>query len=159
VPETAIERGLRDPDALKRIIEVIEMQNDNTRWQSQYDALVRGKIERLEQMTPETKTVLQQRWNELFADVERALGEDPSSTTAQALATRWLTLLKVFGGAIDPGAAKRFATAYQPARRHSMMPACGNSSAGHLRYGRNAWSVLRGALNVIDDEDVERPLD
>jgi DNA-binding transcriptional MerR regulator len=111
--ETAIERGLRDPDALKRIIEVIEMQNDNTRWQSQYDALVRGKIERLEQMTPETKAVLHQRWNELFADVGRALGEDPSSTTAQALATRWLTLLEGFGGVIDPGAAKRFAPAYQ----------------------------------------------
>ena len=35
-----------------------------------------------------------QRWGELFRDVEAALGEDPASVRAQALAARWTALVR-----------------------------------------------------------------
>jgi MerR family transcriptional regulator, thiopeptide resistance regulator len=112
--EAAFARGGVDSaDVLKRIIEVIEMQHDDEEWKSQYNALVQGKIERLKAMTPEMKTALQQDWNVLFDDVKMALSAEPSSATAQALATRWLKLLETFSGAIEPGMAKKFGATYQ----------------------------------------------
>jgi hypothetical protein len=41
------------------------------------------------------------QWNELLADVEAALGDDPASPQAQALAARWRTLVEGFTGG-DP---------------------------------------------------------
>ena len=41
-------------------------------------------------------------WTELFRDVEAALGEDPMSAKAQALADRWMKLVEEFTGG-DPG--------------------------------------------------------
>ena len=37
-------------------------------------------------------------WNDLFRDVEAALGEDPASPKAQALAARWRALVGEFTG-------------------------------------------------------------
>jgi hypothetical protein len=42
----------------------------------------------------------QREWTELLADVEAALGEDPGSAKAQALAVRWRTLVEGFTGGI-----------------------------------------------------------
>jgi hypothetical protein len=51
--------------------------------------------------SPEPQERVGQRWNELIADVEAALGADPASDAAQALAARWNALVERFTGG-DP---------------------------------------------------------
>src|SRR5260370_22303091 len=45
--------GNADSEVFRQIIEVIEMQNRGEEWKKQYDALVQGKLERLQAMSPE----------------------------------------------------------------------------------------------------------
>ena len=99
---------------LKRIIEVIEMQNNADEWTQKYDALIKGKIEHLQAMSPETRAALRKAWNDLLEEVKGALHEDPSSLVAQALGERWLKLLVVTCGGVDPLIAKHFGAAYRP---------------------------------------------
>jgi DNA-binding transcriptional MerR regulator len=112
--EAMVRSGSGDAgNSLRRIIEVIEMQNNRDEWKTKYDALVQGKIERLKAMSAETRAALQTQWADLLKDVDAALGDDPSSATAQALASRWLSLLAVFSdGVTDPQLVKSFAAAY-----------------------------------------------
>ena len=114
--EEALRTGRNVDSAMfRRIIEVIEMQNKSDDWKKQYDGLVQAKIERLKSMSPETKAELQKQWTDLFNDVEGALNEDPASSRAQELATRWVKLLGAFnpGGDLDPQLVKNFGAAYQ----------------------------------------------
>lgn len=93
-----------EPDwqAFKKIIEVINMQND-TEWMKKYyteeqlaDLARRG--------TPEVLERGQSAWAVLLQDVETAIkeGVDPASERAQALAARWSKLIEEFTGG-DPG--------------------------------------------------------
>ena len=95
-----------DSALLTKIIEVIEMQNDNSWSEKYYSPEARAKIgERAKQWTPELQAQCSAQWTELFADVEAALGEDPASEKAQALAARWKKLVEGFtGGDYEIGA-------------------------------------------------------
>jgi DNA-binding transcriptional MerR regulator len=99
--ERTIAAGER-PDAavLKKIIEVIEMQ-DNANWSEKYyseEALEKLKARK---WTPEMQAETTKKWNDLFRDVEAALEEDPAGPRAQALARRWGALILEFTGG-DP---------------------------------------------------------
>jgi DNA-binding transcriptional MerR regulator len=102
-----------DPAILKRLIEVIEMQ-DNVEHMKQYysDEAWAELTRRREQMTPEMRDAAErgtQLWLELFRDVEAALKEDPGSEKAQALVDRWQQLVESFTGgdaAITDGVRK-----------------------------------------------------
>ena len=86
-----------------RIIEVIEMQENSAEWKKKYDTLVHAKIARLTSLGPDEMAELRRQWAGLVADVQRALDEDPASPRAQALATRWVSLLeRLMGGPVDP---------------------------------------------------------
>jgi DNA-binding transcriptional MerR regulator len=103
--ERTIATGER-PDAavLKKIIEVIEMQ-DNPNWSEKYyseEALEKLKARK---WTPEMQADTTKKWNDLFRDVEAALDEDPASPKAQALAARWGALIMAFTGG-DPEVTK-----------------------------------------------------
>lgn len=89
---------------MKRIIEVIKMQDQRDEWKRQYDSLLQGKIDRLKAMSPETREQLRGQFAELCEEVEGALGEDPAGPRAQELAERWLQLLRAFApkGEVDP---------------------------------------------------------
>ncbi|MFZ1133811.1 MAG: MerR family transcriptional regulator [Candidatus Korobacteraceae bacterium] len=90
-----------EPDwtLITQIIRRVGMQND-TDWTSKYyseDA--KGKIEERKGLwSPEMQERVTREWNELFRDVEAALGEDPASPAAQALAGRWRKLVGQFTG-------------------------------------------------------------
>ena len=97
--EGAIRRGHEpEAEALAKIIEVIEMQN-NWDWVKKYyteeqlaELAARG--------TPEVLERGQREWAILIKEVEQAIAEgvDPKSERAQALAARWNALIEEFTG-------------------------------------------------------------
>ncbi|HLH18829.1 MAG TPA: MerR family transcriptional regulator [Bryobacteraceae bacterium] len=103
------------PALLRRIIEVIGMQ-ENTNWtEKYYSPEARAKIaERGKDWTPEKQEESSRAWLELFRDVEAAIGagEDPAGSRAQALAARWRKLVEGFTGGdaeISAGLRKLYA--------------------------------------------------
>jgi DNA-binding transcriptional MerR regulator len=96
--ESAVRPGRQtDAAVLKKIIEVIEMQ-DNTDWMMKYyDDSAKAKLAvRQQEWTPEFQEECSRQWLQLIADVEAALGEDPASERVQALAERWTKLVEGF---------------------------------------------------------------
>jgi DNA-binding transcriptional MerR regulator len=102
-----VEQALRpgepaDPAMLKRLIEVIDMQ-DNTEQMKKYytDDAWAELTRRREQATPEARDAAErgtELWLELFRDVQASLDEDPASEKAQALVARWKALIDSFTG-------------------------------------------------------------
>jgi DNA-binding transcriptional MerR regulator len=91
--------GRADTALLTKIIEVIEMQNDNSWSEKYYSAEAKAKIEaRGREWTPELQAEVSRQWTELFRDVEAALEEEPAGETAQALGVRWKKLVAGFAG-------------------------------------------------------------
>jgi len=92
-------RGSEPADfaVLRKIIEVIEMQN-NTDWMARYQSPeAQARLaERQGEWTPELQERVSAQWKELFAEVEAALGEDPASEHVQSLAARWTALVESF---------------------------------------------------------------
>jgi len=100
------ERSLRSgatPDlaALKKIIEVMERQN-NMEWAKKYySEEAQTKIaERARTWTPELQAKAEQDWKTLISDVESAIAGkvDPAGPEALALAQRWSELIRGFTG-------------------------------------------------------------
>jgi DNA-binding transcriptional MerR regulator len=86
-----------DTAALKKIIEVIEMQNDTDSLLKYYSDTAQAKLaERRQQWTPELQEQATKAWTELFRDVEASLEEDPGSEKAQTLVARWKALVEAF---------------------------------------------------------------
>ena len=98
--ERSIQPGGRAESALlTKIIEVIEMQDDNSWGEKYYTEEARAKIDaRRAEWTPELQAKVSKQWTELFRDVEAALDQDPAGETAQALAVRWKALVSGFTG-------------------------------------------------------------
>ncbi|HUQ33106.1 MAG TPA: MerR family transcriptional regulator [Pyrinomonadaceae bacterium] len=106
----AIERAERafalndkpDWNTFKRIIEVINMQND-MEWMKKYYT-EEQLAELAERGTPEVLERGQRDWAALIREVEAAVAEglDPQSEKAQALAARWANLIEAFTGG-NPG--------------------------------------------------------
>ena len=97
-----------DLSALKKIIEVMERQNNMEWTKKYYSPEAQAKIaERAAAFTPEMQAEVTRKWNQLFSDIENAMreGEDPSSAKARELARRWTELLKGFTGG-DPAVQK-----------------------------------------------------
>jgi DNA-binding transcriptional MerR regulator len=99
--ERTLATGQR-PDAaiLKKIIEVIEMQ-DNPNWSEKYYSQEALEKLKAREWTPEMQAETTKKWNDLFRDVEAALDEDPAGAKGQALAARWGALILAFTGG-DP---------------------------------------------------------
>lgn len=101
--EGTLESGRQaDAAVLKKIIEVIEMQENADFMKRYYSEEAQAKMqERREQWNPELQAEVSKAWTELFRDVQAALDEDPAGEKAQALAARWRKLVEGFTGA-DP---------------------------------------------------------
>lgn len=88
--------------ALAKIIEVIEMQNDE-QWPTRYfEGEAKEKMEaRRAAWSPEQQARAEQDWRELFDEIRAALDENPAGPRAQALVDRWNNLIRAFTGG-DP---------------------------------------------------------
>lgn len=85
-------------NALTRIIEVIEMQ-DNMQWTDKYySAEAKAKLAQRRAEDPGVAERGQKKWAVLLADVDKAMAEgvDPASDRAQELARRWQELINEF---------------------------------------------------------------
>jgi DNA-binding transcriptional MerR regulator len=103
--ERAMQSSLR-PDwaALKKIIEVMEMDNAMDWTKKYYSPEAQAKVEERKKLwTPELQAKVAKDWEELVREVEAAMtaGEDPGEKKVQALAARWTELVRGFTGG-DP---------------------------------------------------------
>ena len=85
-------------DPLPTILKEITMQEDTNWTETYYSPEARTAIEQGPQWTPELQAKISADWATLFADVESAIASnlDIHSPAAQALATRWMTLVGAF---------------------------------------------------------------
>ena len=95
-------KGRPDWKLFRHIIQEIEMQNTTDWSKKYYSEEAQAKIEERKALwNPELQEQVTKDWNQLFADIEASLAEDPASEKAQALADRWKALLRGFTGG-DP---------------------------------------------------------
>ncbi|HEX6463478.1 MAG TPA: MerR family transcriptional regulator [Vicinamibacterales bacterium] len=89
-----------DPAVIRRIIQTIDMQGSRDAMRKYYSEDAQAELERRQrEMTPAERAAAQdgtRRWRALFAEIEAALGEDPSSAKAQAFVDRWDALIHEF---------------------------------------------------------------
>ncbi|HJR07535.1 MAG TPA: MerR family transcriptional regulator [Pyrinomonadaceae bacterium] len=87
-----------DWDAFKKIMEVIDMEN-NMDWVKRYYT-EEQLAELASRWSPELQAKAEHDWATLIADVEAAAreGEDPASERSQSLAARWSDLIGQFTG-------------------------------------------------------------
>lgn len=103
--------GGYDWEAFKKIVEVIDMEN-NMEWVKSYYT-----EEQLDELGKRWSPALQERaerdWAALIKDVEEAAGrgEDPASESGQALAARWSELIEAFTGG-NPAIAENLGRLY-----------------------------------------------
>ena len=88
-----------DADALRRIIEVMQMEQQQEDLMATYAQRLKAKVQHLQAMSDTERTALRQEWGVLIDEVKAALGEDPAGPTAQQLLERWSLLLARFTGA------------------------------------------------------------
>lgn len=102
--ETAVTAGEEPTPAMfKRIIEVINMQNDADVAKQEYQELVARKVERLRALSPGALTELRSQWAALTKEIAAALNEDPAGPKAQALGGRWMAMLAgLMGQSVEP---------------------------------------------------------
>ena len=95
--ERAAEPG---SELLRRIIKVIEMQDDSNWMMKYYSPEAQAKIaERGKTFTPEMQAEISQAWKDYYRDLaELKSQEDPDGTKATALAQRHKELLAAFTG-------------------------------------------------------------
>jgi len=101
----AVLRAGKDADAalFRRIIEVIEMQNNPDAWKQKYDDLVQTKIDRLRSLSPDALAELRAQWAALVGEIRSVLADDPTSQKPQELGKRWISLLeKLMGKPVAP---------------------------------------------------------
>jgi MerR family transcriptional regulator, thiopeptide resistance regulator len=132
------------PAQLKKIIEVLEMQNESD-WAMQYHTEeARAKIEaRKAQWTPELQAECSRQWTELIAEVKAALGEDPAGPKVQALAARWMALVAAFTGG-DPEITAGVGRAW--ADRENWPPAAQQQAAGF--FDAPVWQFIQRAIDI-----------
>lgn len=141
--ESAIQPGQQtDAALLKRIIEVIEMQ-ENSEWMMKYhnDAAREKLASRRQEWTPELQERVSKQWMELIAEVQAALGEDPAGEHVQSLAARWLNLVEGFTGG-DPDITQGVKNLYAD---QANWPASFQEQAKPF-MNREVWSFIHKAI-------------
>jgi DNA-binding transcriptional MerR regulator len=147
--ETVVEAG-RQPGAslpayaaLKKIIEVIEVQN-NQDWMAKYqnDAAKAKIAERRHLWSPELQEQVSRQWIELIRDVEASLGEDPAGEKSQALAGRWMTLVEGFTGG-DPDVTDAVKNVWADSAN---WPAEAKQQMQPFRISPEVWSFINKAI-------------
>ncbi|HVA63685.1 MAG TPA: MerR family transcriptional regulator [Terriglobales bacterium] len=83
---------------IKTILQELTMSSQQQEWTDKYysEAAKAKIVARAPSFTPAMQESVSRQWAELVAEVEAALGEDPTSPKVQALAARWKKLVEGF---------------------------------------------------------------
>jgi len=131
------------PAQLKKIIEVLEMQNEPN-WAMQYHTdEARRKIEARQPWTPELQAECTRQWTGLIAEVRAAMGEDPAGPRVQALAARWVKLVEGFTGG-DPEITEGVKRAW--ADRQNWPPEAQQQAGGF--FDAPVWAFIQKAIDI-----------
>jgi DNA-binding transcriptional MerR regulator len=133
-----------DADAIRRIIEVMQMNEQHEDLMAMYGQRLKAKVQHLQAMSTADRAALRQDWTALVEDVDAALGEDPAGPAAQRLLERWSVLVARFTGAagqaLEAAADARLSVVPPPAlreqlwaRRAEWMPADATPAAEGVR--------------------------
>jgi MerR family transcriptional regulator, thiopeptide resistance regulator len=89
-----------DGELFANIIKEIVMQEDTDWTRQYYSEEGQEKVDaRRHLWSSELQEKVTKQWNDLFRDIENALGAEPASETAQQLLGRWRALIEAFTGA------------------------------------------------------------
>lgn len=143
---TVTQTGASDWQQLANIIKEITMQADKS-WMGKYfsDQAKRKIQERKSLWSPELQERSTRRWEELYRDVEAALGENPASARAQELVARWDELVREFTGGdaqIEKGLKAMFQDReHWPEEYRKKMPVMRPEAHEFLQRAREAGAV------------------
>ena len=133
------------PAVLKKIIKVIEMQNDTEWTKKYYSSTAQAKIaERKKVWSPELQERVSREWMELIRDVEAARGEDPAGEKGQALAARWVGLLEEFTGG-EPEVTSGLKSLYAD---RANWPTRAQQQSQPFRIAPEVWGFINQAIEV-----------
>jgi DNA-binding transcriptional MerR regulator len=135
--------GHADATLFKRIIEVIELQQNNENWRKQAYELIEQKRVRLSAMSAEEREALRQRWLALFADVRAALDDDPAGPRGQALAARYLELSRSMADTTDEALADHFAAKPASFDPHTLLDELPDEQRAKIKRALGPFSDLR----------------
>lgn len=119
-------------EAFAKIIEVIEMENNNDWAKKYYSEEAQARIEERRRTIPPAAIEQAQRdWAALIAEVEAATGDgiDPAGERAQRLAARWSELIRGFTGG-DPEIQKGLNKMYSDPEWGAQFPKPYSDEAG-----------------------------
>jgi len=144
--ENMAKAGARPAAALlRKIIEVIEMQNSSEWTTKYYSDAAQQKLAALRQdWSPELQERISREWLDLIGDVQAALGEDPAGDKAQELAGRWMGLVEQFTGGdaeIAGGLGKLWADKQN-------WPSEAKQQAEPFRITPEVWAFIHQAIAV-----------
>jgi DNA-binding transcriptional MerR regulator len=130
---------------LKKIIEVIEMQQNND-WTKYANDAAREKLAaRQGEWSPELQERVSKQWIELIADVQAAMdaGEDPTGPKALALAARWKTLVEGFTQG-DPDLTQAAGNAWKD---RANWPKQAQEQAQPFKITPEMWKYIQQGMN------------
>ena len=131
-----------DWSALKKIIEVMEMETNNEWMKKYYSDEAQSKIvQNAASFTPEMQAQVTQQWNELIREVEEAIRskQDPAGGPACELAERWARMARGFTGD-DPEIQKGLNKLYAD---QSNWPATFKKP-----FSDDVWNFIRQAMTA-----------
>jgi DNA-binding transcriptional MerR regulator len=148
-------------DAIRRIIEVMHMDQNHEQVFETYGAMLKAKVSHLAAMSEQDRAALKQEWVALIEAVKSALDDDPGGPRAQNLLTRWLSLQNAATG----GASKARPTSEVPtpelraelwARRAEWLPADVARTTESLSDANEALAKARAlATSFVGDDGLE----
>jgi MerR family transcriptional regulator, thiopeptide resistance regulator len=129
---------------LKKIIEVIEMQEKND-WTKYANEAAREKIAaRQGEWSPELQERVSKQWMDLIAEVQAAMdsGEAPTGGKARALAARWKALVGEFTKG-DPDVTQAVGNAWKD---RANWPQQAQEQSGAFKITPEMWGWIREAM-------------
>jgi DNA-binding transcriptional MerR regulator len=146
----------RSADAIRRIIEVMHVEQNQERLIDTYTTALKTMASRLAAMSTGERATLRQEWAALVEDVRAALGEDPRRPRAQSLLDRWLSLQQAIAGGRETAAAVS-ATELRAelwARRADWLPPDAARTAEDLSDASEALAHVRALAASFAGDDV-----
>ena len=130
-------------EVLRKIIEAIEMQQDNDWTKKYHNEAAKAKIAaRQGEWNPAMQAEVTRQWQELIADVEANLAEDPIGPKGQALGARWKKLVEGFTGG-DPDVTQGLAKMWKD---QANWPDHARQQAAQAPIRPEVWSFIGKAL-------------